>query len=393
MSIDPDSVSRVSATVGDEDTMSHSSDHNTFHNTAIGNEEEKEQFLGDPVEATKYLKLPNGYDVVAIRETLLSEAPFVSRGNRSFWRRMMDSPQFEAMLTCYYHHIIGCISETGIVHEEKMVDIHESPLVESISNNFADVFFGASRHERDLFIPKLPELLCYMTLNALQAAMPKHQRLYASIQFREILIDWGSEMFAGVRQSHTRVGKEWIFADCNEMRLVTTSRPSMFTQAMDTQSKRAKSQYPLNSIGSSYLLDHCPLIELYIQRNNKSCNLIKNKLRVTLSHFPSRPLTTLQPGLLKSVRFRERKTDDKEIRQAIKRSNSMRRSIMTEFDGSNASFSEDMHRMKEALKTKLRVLANVKVSRKQEYAAAKAGSAGSGGSITGGGGTTSCVSL
>ena len=285
----------------------------------------------------------------------------------------MDSPQFEAMLTCYYHHIIGCISDTGIVHEEKMVDIHESPLVESISNNFADVFFGASRHERDLFIPKLPELLCYMAINALQAAQPKHQRLYTSIQFREILIDWGSEMFAGVRQSHTKVGKEWIFADCNEMRLVTTSRPSIFTQAMDTQAMRAKSHYPLNSIGSSYLLDHCPLIEMYIQRNNKSCNLIKNKLRVTLSHFPSRPLTTLQPGLLKSVRFRERKTDDKEIRQAIKRSNSMRRSIMTEFDGSNASYSKDMHRMKEALKTKLRVLANVKVSRKQEYAAAKAG--------------------
>jgi len=380
MSIAPDNVSRVSGTAmqnhaDDADTMSHSSDHSTFHNTAVAFEEE-DRFHGlDPVEATKYLKFPNGYDIVATRETLLSDAPFVSRGNKSFWRRMMDTPQFEAMLTCYYHHILGCISETGIVHEEKLVDIHESPLVESMSNNFADIFFGASRHERDLFIPKLPELLCYMALSALQAAAPKHQRLYTSIQFREILIDWGSEMYAGVRQSHTKVGREWIFADCNEMRLVMTSRPSLFTLAMDTQSKRAKSHYPLNTIGSCYLLDHCPLIEMYIQRNNKSCNLIKNKLRVTLSHFPSRPLTSLQPGLLKSVRFRERKTDDREIRQAIKRSNNMRRTIMTEFDGSNASYAKDMHRMQESLKTNLRVLAQVKGTKKLEHAAAAAAAA------------------
>ena len=375
MSIEPNNVSRVTGSVtqdvsDDADTMSQNSDHDTFRNTAIGIEENR--FVGDPVEATKYLKFPNGYDIVATRETLLSEAPFVSRGNKSFWRRMMDTPQFEAMLTCYYHHIMGCISETGIVHEEKLVDIHDSPLVESMSNNFADIFFGASRHERDLFIPKLPEVLCYMTLNALQAAAPKHQRLYTSIQFREILIDWGSEMYAGIRQSHTKVGREWMFVDCNEMRLVTTSRPSSFTQAMGTQSKRAKSHYPLNTIGSCYLLDHCPLIGMYIQRNNKSSNLIKNKLRVTLSHFPSRPLTTLQPGLLKSVRFREKKTDDLEIRQAIERSNSMRRTVMTEFDGSNASYSKDMHRIKDSLKTNLRMLAKVQVTKKHQYAAAAA---------------------
>ena len=57
MSIDPESVSRVSATQdAEDDTMSHSSDHDTFHNTAIDIEEEEEQFHGDPVEATKYLK-------------------------------------------------------------------------------------------------------------------------------------------------------------------------------------------------------------------------------------------------------------------------------------------------------------------------------------------------
>ena len=350
------------------ETQSVNSD--TFHHTAIGIEEEdSKSFTGDGVESTKYLKMPNGYDVVAVRESLLSEAPFVSRGNKAFWRRMMDTPQFDQVLKCTYHHVLGCISDTGIVHEEKLVDIHESTLVESMSNNFADIYFGTSRHERDIFLPKVPELLCYMVLNALQAALPKHHRLYTSIHFREILIDWSAELFGGLRQSHPQTGREWFFAECSEGRLVTTNRPSKFTQALDATRNRAKSQYPLNSIGSSYALDHSPLIEMYIQRNNRSSKLVKNRLRVTWSHFPDRPLTNLQPGLMKSVRFRERMTDDSEIKQVMRRSNSMRRTIMTEFDVSTASYTRDMHRMKEALKTNLRVLSHVKVSRKKEYEA------------------------
>ncbi len=364
------SISKASQALSVEDQQDTNTDggSETFVHTAVGYGEEAEDAFADPVACTKLLKLPNGYDVVAIRETLLSEAPFVNRGNKSFWRRMMDKMEFVHILTCSYHHILACISESGMVYEDKLVDIHSDPKIEAISNNFADIYFGISRHERDLLIPKMPELLTFMTINALQAAAPKHQRLYMSGRFREILIDWGTELFGGMRQSHTRIGKEWMFIDTNEMKVLTTSKPSKFTQAFEeARTKRAKSTYPLNSIGSSYMLDHSPLIKMYIERNNKSCHLIKNKLNVTLSHFPDRPLTTLQAGLVKSTRFRDRKTDDKEIKQTMRRSNSMRRTIMTNLDVGEANYRKDMFRIKEALKTKLRVLRNVKISRKQEY--------------------------
>jgi hypothetical protein len=365
-------VSANSVTTRDDTTNGNNDDDvnntitsETFQHTALGFDNDEYETL-DPVARTKLLKLPNGYDVVAIRETLLSEAPFVSRGNKAFWRRMMDNSQFVDILTCSYHHILACISDSGVVYEDRLVDI-QGPMLESISNNFADVYFGISRHERDLFIPKLPELLCFMAINALQAAAPKHQRLYMSNKFREIIIDWGTELFSGVRQSHTKLGKEWIFRDCNEMKVMTTNKPSKFTQKTADSGKRKKTKYPLNSIGSKYMLDHSPLISMYIERNNPSCNLIQNKLWVTLSHFPSRPLTTLQPGLLKSVKFRERKIDNNEIKQVMKRSNSMRRTIMTELDVGESNYRKDMARMKEALKTKLRVLNNVKISKKEEY--------------------------
>lgn len=370
-------VSGQTNTLDEEESVNSDTFQHTGLNLATG---DTDQLDVDPVAATKRLRLPNGFDVVAVRETLLSEAPFVTRGNKAFWRRMMANANFEEMLTCSYHHVLHCVSDAGVVHEEKLVDIHNSPLIEAISNNFADIYFGVSRHERDLFIPKLSELLCYMNINALQAAAPKHQRLYMSCQFRELLIDWGVELFGGVRQSHTKVGKEWIFQDCNDVRLITIKKPCEFTQTLDVQSlsRTAKAHYPMSSIGSAYLLDHSPLIDMYIQRNNKSCNLIKNKLRVTLSHFPARPLTTLQSGLLKPVRFREKITDDSEIKQAMRRSNRMRKTIMTDFDSSKADYQKDMHRLKEGLKTNMRILSNVKVSRKEEYEAKLASSMGMG---------------
>ena len=71
----------------------------TFKQTAVGIEDD---LVSAKSGSTNWslapaLDLPNGYDVVAVRETLLSEAPFVNRGNRSIWRRWMEylNPQHE----------------------------------------------------------------------------------------------------------------------------------------------------------------------------------------------------------------------------------------------------------------------------------------------------------
>jgi len=195
----------------------------TFHQTAVDIEEQSRVSFGSDTndlgltdQPKAELKMPNGYDVIAVRETLLSEAPFVSPGSKGFWRRMMDNKQFVDILKNGYHHILGCISDGGVIDEEILSDVEGSGLVEVISNNFADIYFGFSRHERDIFLPKLPEILVFMIINALQAAQPKHQRIYMSTMFREMMLDWSTELFGGFRQSKARTGREWLFDDCNE---------------------------------------------------------------------------------------------------------------------------------------------------------------------------------
>jgi len=102
--------------------------------------------------------------------------------------------------------------------------------------------------------------------------------------------------------------------------------------------RRTKGKYPINSVRSCYLLDHSPLVGMYIEKNNPSCNILQNKLKMTLSHLPTRPLTTVQSGLIKTVRFRDRHCDDKETLQTIRRGNSTRRSVMQEFTESKSKY-------------------------------------------------------
>ena len=320
------------------------------------------------------LRLPNGYDVVAIRETLLSEAPFVSRGSRAFWRRMMDTEEFVGTITNMYHHILGVISDSGVIHMDKLDDIHDSILIETMSNHFANIYFGLSQHERDIFLPKLPELLIFMVINALQAALPKHQRLYMSVKFREILLDWTGELFNGMRGSSSKVGRDWLFQDCNDMQVMTAVHSNQFLSSLDgTLTRRKKHAVcPISTARSYYNFDHSPLVKMYIERNNPGALQIKNKLRVTLSHYPERPLVTLQEGLRKTVRLRERYTDDKRVKRTIQRGKNQRKELMEGYEKARNGYKRDTHRIREALKYRMAELSGKSLSAKEEYLASSA---------------------
>ena len=345
----------------------------TFKQTAVGIEDD---LVSAKSGSTNWslapaLDLPNGYDVVAVRETLLSEAPFVNRGNRSIWRRWMDNDQFVTILKNGYHHILDTISESGCVHIEKLEDIYDSPLIEDISNNFADIYFRLSRPERDVYLPRLPELLLFMIINALQAAVPKHQRMYMSIEFRELLLDWLTEIFTGYRNSSTKAGRGWIFDDCNDMIIMTYKEDNQFISSLTKPLARTtkKNRYKVSSVNSCYHLEHSPLINMYINRNNKSAKIVKNKVTVTLSHFPTRPLITLQDGLVKSLRFRVRRTDDAEVKKTIRKADNLRRTIMNEHGENRKSYNVDMRRLRDGLQTKMKILKGIRISKREEYEA------------------------
>ncbi len=374
-------VVELSATVKSEAkgrgvTSSGKGDDGTFHQTQVDFTEEDESLESQMEHAmdSQILRFPNGYDVVAVRETLLSEAAFVSQSTRGFWRRLMDSEEFVGCVKNMYHHLLGCFSESGVIYMEKLADINDSPLIEDMSNHFANMYFGLSRSERDIFLPKLPESLLFMVVNALQAALPKHQRIYMSCRFREILLDWCGELFYGMRVSSSRAGRDWIFADCNELSIVTADKPNKFVQSLDmTLSRREKkAKFPISTTRSYYNFEHSPLISMYIARNNKGALQIKNKMGVTLSHLPHRPLVTLQEGLVKTVRVRERYTEDKKVKQTIRRGRDKRREIMDAYENDRSSYKRDTARIREALKYRMAELSGKKLSKKEEYLAQSA---------------------
>lgn len=69
-----------------------------------------------------------------------------------------------------------------------------------------------SRSHDMLFI-KLPELLCYMLVNSLHSCNPRQSRVFNSIKFRELLLDWLSELIGGIRMTNCQSERQWLFCD------------------------------------------------------------------------------------------------------------------------------------------------------------------------------------
>lgn len=362
---------------GEMPTSGSHSKSGTFHITELL--EKGGQAHADHPPPKLDLKLPNGYNVVAVRETLLSEASFVTRTSKGFWRRMMDNEQFVTMFSAGFHHVVDCISDNGMILAERLTSVGaDNAFIGVMSSTLADMYFRFRRADRDVFLPRLPELLCFMIVNALQAAVPKHQRVVSSTKFRELIIDWATELCGGIRSINCRAGKEWFFQDATDMPVMVSSSAGASPAALAmaaTLAKRTTAVLPLNSVGSRYHLDHSPLVAMYIDKNNPSLAsaTAKNVLHMTLSHHPERPLLTLQDGLVKTVKFRESKVDAEEVRGYRREACIKRAQLMREYAAQRAKVNEDIDALREGTRESIAMLAGRKgrlVSKKKLLAAA-----------------------
>lgn len=207
------------------------------------------------------LKLPPEVNFVALRETFLSDAPFIKRSNRGFWKKWIDSKQYFNVLASTLMLASEAISDTGNVLTRKLYEIRDDNIyLEKMARNISEMLvMDRTRPSRshDNFFNKLPELLCYMIVNALLSMAPKISRLFYSVKFREILIDWLSELVGGVRLTNSKYDRDWLFADANDVPIIVVdpfaaSKSSPLRQkGRNNNSSSAAANVLLNTTGSS----------------------------------------------------------------------------------------------------------------------------------------------
>ena len=283
----------------------------------------------DPAE----VRLPITINIVAVRETLFADAPFISKNNKAFWRRMVDSKQFSLILAASYNFLAGCITDSGAVLLDKLNSIQQSPLVGMISSSLTDIFFSFKRLDRDILLSRLPEVVHFMVLQSLQTALPRHHRLYSSTRFREIMLDWCTELIWGLRVTNCKSHREWLFDDSHEIQILTLNSNNQSTtqrtnysmsqrshqshdhhHGMDhkqndnhrsttTTPTRPGPKMPLSQATSFFTIAHTPLIQMYMDMNKSDETLAKQSimpgknflaLDVRLSHMPTRPLFNME---------------------------------------------------------------------------------------------------
>jgi hypothetical protein len=207
----------------------------SFFRTAIDGDEDKfrpqSQSVATPSKRTPgsgtEVKLPITVNVVALRESLFVEAPFVNKNNKAFWRKMIDGKHFSNILAASYNFIAVCIAENGNVILDRLNGIHDSELIDLIATNVTDMFYTFKRLDRDLFFSRLPEVTMFLVIQSLQTAYPKHHRLYNTVKFREIILDWCTELLWGIRITNSHANREWVFHDAMDSNIMVCIESSV----------------------------------------------------------------------------------------------------------------------------------------------------------------------
>eukprot|EP01039_Chlorochromonas_danica_P006735 gene6735-7445_t len=401
-------------------------------------------------------RLPPVVNFVALRETFLSEAPFVKRSNRLFWKKWIDSRQYSQALALSLLFITNCISENGAVHLDRLYQIENSLLIEKMAGNISEMLtldrdLLHQSHAHDLLFTRLPEVFAYMILNSLLASLPKLARVYYTGQFREILLDWLDEVIGGLRKTDCRRDRDWLFADCtsgggaggggrlpalkrqgtirsgpssssytttNNQPFASSSTPQqeqegtsrdstgaavpfkLFPVVLEAQAaeNRYRDSHDLSRFGratSCFLLQNSPLVKLYLRngRSSSESHQCQHPLKISLSHYPERPLVSMQPEIItKAGNFREKRINNKRLQQVLKSSGQHRVAILEEVKRKDQEVKRDLLRIKHAYQIQIDLLNKKPVSQKQLLAAAttieqaKVAAAGGGNGGGGGGG-------
>lgn len=296
-------------------------------------------------------KLPTAVNFVAVRESLLSEAPFVTSKNKNFWRRCVNSRYFQNILSAAFHFISDIIIDSNCIDMKKLNSINkQSYLASYMSNNLAEMFFSMKIHDRDYFLSRIPEVLGFMLVNALLTSSPKYHRLFNSLRFREILLDWCSEVMVGLRFSNLHAGREWYFVDTTETQITLLNEPNKQQQQQQSSHTKSKfsSKHAIKSgiTNEKVCLELSPLIDMYVS----SIKRVENPMKTTLSQLPDRPLTTMSSFTPKYSRTRPIKIDNGLVREARKTSILRREEIMEEFTEKCKTTEEELQTMRHQLR-------------------------------------------
>lgn len=344
------------------------------------------------------LSLPSVVNFVALRETFLSEAPFVTRTNRSFWKKWIDSRQYTNVFAASLNFISACLGENGSISIIKLNNIQDNGYIHEMSANISAMMLvnNAKRsNSHDLLFKRLPELLCYMVANSLQSCAPRNSRVFNSCGFREILLDWFSELVGGLRLTNCRSGREWLFDNANDANIVVCEDESR-AHAMKNASAAEKDStcnvgldneegcstvrsVPLPSLGSAvsqFAIDNSPLMNIYLNMSRTTPYVCAHSLKVKLSHKPERPITTIRSDCtLTDGAFRERKIVTDQLRQSMQLSSVHRRAILSQHALSRKMAADETLRIRQSGRMQMSMIGSKTVTNKQLLAVAALDSA------------------
>jgi hypothetical protein len=375
------------------------------------------------------LRLPDVVNFVALRETCLSEAPFVNRTNRKFWKKWMDSSQYITILCATLQILLDCVTESGNVNAQGLYQLEGNPLMQQMSMCIAEMLVmdrkRFSRAHDNLFM-RLPELLCYMLINSLHSCNPRQSRVFNAIKFRELLLDWLGELIGGMRLTNCQSDRKWLFADTidtpvtvnngdflttlipkpanrtlfgvsQKQTMHTRSAPSLYNTLPSSAGEERSSPYPgqldplrntsggntarsnkvpiaaLGGSGCHFSVGNSPLVNIYMNlgRNTEIRPYVcSHPVKILLTTLPDRPLTSMTPdSLLKAGNFREKKIQSEQFTQILKASASNRKLILKQLDIQNKTIKKDMRRADESLRIQYALLENKPVDTKKHILA------------------------
>ncbi len=284
--------------------------------------------------------------------------------NVAFWRRFLDQKNFKDILSTNYHILVNTISENGSFNM-KLLYRFDTPAFDIMAKAFSQLFYSFNVADRDILLPRMPEICTYMVINCLLSSHPKHSRLYNSCQFREILLDYFSELFTGIRLSNCRLHRDWLFATAIDQHVVV-ERPESIPEIKPNPGRGSNT--------TTYKMVNSPLVNKYMNLNENS--VCTYGVNLSMSHFPERPLTTVQSNTgFHTKKARAKHIHHQQVKDVLKDSRKKLSSFSQQYEAQKKSSRQDINKLKTTLDYHMKIV-NVEqreamVQKKQEGKALK----------------------
>ena len=156
-----------------------------------------------------YQSLPQGSNVVTVKETFLSVAPFALK-NSTFFRELITSIHFEEVLGDSFHliHRLCVGGEADPIQFIPLEEARETPEFKRLGVTFVKILSGmrGSPHS-NVFNQYFHEAVAFILLGCFLNNFSKQQMKIKlnSIIFRTFLLDMVTEWITGLRLTHPQV--------------------------------------------------------------------------------------------------------------------------------------------------------------------------------------------